>query len=74
VLVPYAAQIASLQPRFALYAKANHVNRHPWLADLVIWRARHSERMRRRMAGVLEETANPGHLLSARGLYKLFFQ
>jgi geranylgeranyl reductase family protein len=74
VLAPYAAQIASLQPRFALYAKANHVNRHPWLADLVIWRARHSERMRRRMAGVLEETANPGHLLSARGLYKLFFQ
>jgi hypothetical protein len=73
VLAPYAARIASLQPQFALYAKANVVNQHPWLADLVIWRGQRSERMRRRMAGVLDETSNPGHLLTARGLYKLLF-
>jgi flavin-dependent dehydrogenase len=74
VLAPYAARIASLRPRFALYARANQVNAHPWLADLVIWRARRSERLRLRMAGVLDERTNPGHLLSVRGLYKLLFQ
>ncbi|MEY4749435.1 MAG: hypothetical protein RIQ60_1649 [Pseudomonadota bacterium] len=74
VLVQYTAQLAQLQPKFDLYAKANVVNQHPWLADLVIWRGQRSERMRRRMAGVLDETSNPGHLLTARGLHKLFFQ
>ena len=48
------------------------MNAHPWLADLVIWRARNSPRILRRMSGVLEETANPGNLVSARGLAKLF--
>ena len=31
-----------------------------------------SERILRRMSGVLEETANPGNLVSARGIAKLF--
>jgi hypothetical protein len=74
VLEHYAALVAALRPRFGLYAKANQVNRHPWLADLVIWRARRSERLLRRMTGVLEETTNPGHLLTPRGLFKLLFQ
>jgi flavin-dependent dehydrogenase len=74
VLAPYAQRIASLRPRFGLYARANQVNAHPWLADLVIWRAQRSARLRQRMAGVLEERTNPGHLLSLRGLYKLLFQ
>ncbi len=68
----YEAEIRALQPRFELYRKASRVNAHPWLADLVIWRARHSERILRRMSGVLEETANPGNLVSARGIAKLF--
>ena len=68
----YEAAIRALQPRFELYRKASRVNAHPWLADLVIWRARHSERILRRMSGVLEETANPGNLVSARGIAKLF--
>lgn len=68
----YARGLVALKPKFALYAKANRVNRHPWLADLVIGRARKSERLRRRMSGVLDETSNPGHLISARGLFKLF--
>jgi flavin-dependent dehydrogenase len=53
-----------LQPRFGLYEKAAQVNHRPWLIDLVIWRARKSEGIRRRMSGVLEETQNPGRLLS----------
>jgi geranylgeranyl reductase family protein len=68
----YEAALRALQPRFELYRKASRVNAHPWLADLVIWRARNSPRILRRMSGVLEETANPGNLVSARGLAKLF--
>lgn len=68
----YEASIRALQPRFELYRKASRVNAHPWLADLVIWRARRSQRILRRMSGVLEETSNPGNLVSAKGIAKLF--
>ena len=56
----------------ALYERANGINRHPWLTDLVIWRGRRSPRVLRRMSGVLDETSNPGQLLSAKGFYRLF--
>jgi len=69
----YEAALAALQPRFDLYERANRVNAHPWLADLLIWRARKSERLLRRMAGVLEETSNPGNLVSARGILRVLF-
>ena len=69
----YEASLAALKPRFSLYEKAAHVNHRPWLTDLVIWRAKRSPAIRRRMAGVLEETQNPGRLLSWRGITKLMF-
>ncbi|MCK9688736.1 NAD(P)/FAD-dependent oxidoreductase [Scleromatobacter humisilvae] len=69
----YEAALAALQPRFDLYERANRVNAHPWLADLLIWRARKSERLLRRMAGVLEETSNPGNLVSVRGIVRVLF-
>ena len=69
----YEASLVALQPRFDLYERANRVNAHPWLADLLIWRANKSARLLRRMAGVLEETSNPGNLVSVRGLFKVFF-
>ena len=69
----YEAALVALQPRFDLYERANRVNAHPWLADLLIWRANKSERLLRRMAGVLEETSNPGNLVSARGLFRVLF-
>jgi geranylgeranyl reductase family protein len=68
----YEAGVEALRPRFELYRKASRVNAHPWLADLVIWRARNSARVLRRMSGVLEETGNPGNLVSLRGITKLF--
>ncbi len=74
VRADYANQLAGLAPKFSLYEKANRVNQHPWLADLVIWRARRSPRMLRRMSGVLNETSNPGHLMSVRGVFKLLTQ
>ena len=69
---PYEAAIAALKPRFDLYERANRVNEHPWLADLLIWRAQQSARILRRMEGVLEETRNPGNLVSLRGIVRLF--
>ena len=67
----YEASLLALKPRFDLYQRANRVNEHPWLADLLIWRAQRSARIRRGMARVLEETANPGNLVSVRGLSRL---
>jgi flavin-dependent dehydrogenase len=69
---PYRAAIAALRPRFDLYEQANRVNEQPWLADLLIWRANRSARILRRMEGVLEETGNPGNLVSLRGIARLF--
>src|SRR5262245_23501286 len=69
---PYEAAIARLKPRFELYERANRVNEHPWLADLLIWRANKSARILKRMEGVLEETGNPGNLVSLRGITRLF--
>ncbi len=68
----YEAALSELKPRFDLYEKANRINNHPWLADLLIWRARNSERTMARMRGVLEETDNPGDLVTAKGLLQLF--
>jgi flavin-dependent dehydrogenase len=69
----YEAGLAALKPRFDLYERANQINAHPWLADLLIWRANKSARLLRRMAGVLEETSNPGNLVSIGGFFKVFF-
>ena len=54
------------------FEKANNVNNHPWLADLVIARAKKSRRVLNRMAAVLEEKGNPGNLVSLRGIVRLF--
>ncbi|MFO1330119.1 MAG: geranylgeranyl reductase family protein [Rubrivivax sp.] len=70
----YEASLRALMPRFSLYEKAAHVNHRPWLTDLVIWRARRSPGILRRMSGVLEETQNPGRLLSWRGITKLMLE
>ena len=70
----YETSLIALKPRFDMYETASHVNHRPWLADLVIWRARKSPRILRRMSGMLEETQNPGRLLSWRGMSKLMFE
>ena len=72
VRADYEARLQTLKPRFDLYQRANVVNRHPWLADLLIWRARKSPRIVRRMSGVLNETSNPGNLVSVKGFTRLF--
>ncbi|UCH17036.1 MAG: NAD(P)/FAD-dependent oxidoreductase, partial [Burkholderiales bacterium] len=72
ICASYRASLAALKPRFEMYERANRVNTHPWLAELVIWRARKSARLLRRMSGVLEETSNPGNLITFKGMVRLF--
>ena len=72
VRADYEAHLLALRPRFELYERANVVNRHPWLTDLLIWRANKSPRIVQRMSGVLNETSNPGNLVSVKGLLRLF--
>jgi len=74
VRAAYEAGLAGLAPRYRLYERANRINAFPWLADLVIWRAKKSPRLLRRMSGVLEETSNPGNLVSFKGLTRLFLE
>jgi menaquinone-9 beta-reductase len=73
VCARYEAALRALKPRFDLYDAAGRVNEHPWLADLVVWRARRSPRILRRMTGVLEETQRPT-LLTWRGMAKLLLE
>jgi menaquinone-9 beta-reductase len=70
----YEASLRALKPKFDLFETASHVNHRPWLTDLIIWRARKSPRILRRMSGVLEETQSPGRLFSWRGITKLMFE
>ncbi|RTL44266.1 MAG: geranylgeranyl reductase family protein [Burkholderiales bacterium] len=70
----YEAALTALKPKFDLYERANRVNAHPWLADLLIWRAKKSPRLLQRMSGVLNETSNPGNLVSLKGISRLFFE
>jgi geranylgeranyl reductase family protein len=70
----YDAGMRAIKPKFDLYETASHVNHRPWLTDLVVWRANRSPRILRRMSGVLEETQNPGRLLSWKGIAKLLFE
>jgi flavin-dependent dehydrogenase len=72
VRASYEASLVALKPRFELYTKANRVSFHPWLADVVIWRAQRSARVRRKLQSVLDESVNPGRLFTLRGLVKMF--
>ncbi len=64
----YESALQGLLPRYRSYRQAGSFNRHPWLADLVIWRARHSPLIQAKLADVLNETRLPGGLLTWRAL------
>jgi len=67
----YQGELLALKPRFAAYELANRFNERPWLVDLLFWRAQRSPALLARMAGVLDESQDPGQLASARGLLGL---
>ncbi len=70
----YENSLALLKPRFDLYETASRVNHHPWLADVVVWRAQRSARIRNRLSSMLEEKQNPGRLFTLRGMAKLMLE
>ena len=70
----YEQSLIALKPKFNLYERANQVNAHPWLVDLLIWRAQRSPRLLRRMSGVLNETSNPGNLFTLKGFSRIFLE
>ena len=74
VRAAYDASVVALKPRYAVYEKANSVNAHPWLVDLLAWSARRSPRRLKRMSGVLEETHTPGNLISFGSWMRLLFE
>ena len=39
VVADEAAALKALVPKFDLYDTGSRINQHPWIADLVIWRA-----------------------------------
>ncbi len=70
----YESRVAALKPRYEVYEKANTVNAHPWLVDLLAWSARRSPRRLKRMSGVLEETHVPSSLVSVGAWMRLLFE
>jgi flavin-dependent dehydrogenase len=70
----YGAALAALKPRFDSYEVADRVNRWPWIANLVVSRARRSPAILGKLQGLLEETKSPGSLFSWRGMARLMLQ
>lgn len=63
------AEITSrLGPRYRGYFVAERWLSHAWLTDLLAARARASERIRAKLAGILNETTDPVEAFSMRGL------
>jgi len=67
----YQGELAALRPRFAAYSLANRFNERPWMVDFITWRARRSPAVLARLAGVLDESQDPGRLASAQGLLRM---
>ncbi|MFL6665127.1 MAG: NAD(P)/FAD-dependent oxidoreductase [Rhizobacter sp.] len=74
VRAAYESNVLALKPRYEVYERANTVNAHPWLVDLLAWSARRSPSRLKRMSGVLEETHTPGNLLSWGSWVRLLFE
>jgi menaquinone-9 beta-reductase len=73
ILTDYQRRLDALRPRFEMYRKAASFNRHPVLVSMVVWRARHSERVVARLSDILNERRMPGSLLSWRGFKGMMF-
>jgi menaquinone-9 beta-reductase len=74
VVSTWPQKLWALRPRYAVYEKANTVNAHPWLVDLLVWSAKRSPRRLQRMSGVLEETHLPSNLLNLKSWMRLLFE
>ena len=68
------ARCVALKPRFELYETRQPRQRPPLARRPLIWRAKKSPRVLARMSGVLNETSNPGNLVSFKGIRRLFMR
>jgi geranylgeranyl reductase family protein len=57
-----------LLPRYRGYELAEKWMSHPWLNDLIAWRARRSKSLLDLMRGVITETVDPRRVFSVRGV------
>lgn len=73
VRATYEQRVRALKPRYEMYDKANIVNAHPWLVELVVWSAKRSPSRLRRMTGLLEETHLPSSLLTVKSWLRMLF-
>ncbi|MBN8486355.1 MAG: FAD-dependent monooxygenase [Burkholderiales bacterium] len=64
----YRASLQALKPRFEMYRQAASFNSHPWLLNVMVWRARHSPRILAKLSDILNERRMPGSLLTWRGV------
>jgi len=71
VAAAYDAELAALRPRFAAYETANRFNEHPWMVDLLVWRAQRSPAVLAHLAGILDESRDPSHFARTQGLLRL---
>ena len=62
-----------LRPRYRSYDVAQAWLSHPWLSDFMARRAVRNHRLRRRAAGILNETVDPRQVFSVRGLLPTLF-
>lgn len=74
VQADHAARLRAVLPQFQMYRKAASFNQHPWLLNLVIWRAQGSPRIIQALSDILAERRQPDSLLSWRGLRGLFLR
>lgn len=73
VCASYEQQLIDLRPRFEMYRKAASFNHHPWMVNLVVWRARRNQKVLDRLSDILNERRLPGSLLSWRGFKGMLF-
>ncbi len=67
----YQAQVDALRPRFHLYERAQAASASPWLTELLLWRAQKSPRLRRGLAGILNESTDPSRRFSLKDMVRL---
>jgi flavin-dependent dehydrogenase len=71
-LAAYPAALAgALRPRYRGYEVAERWFRRPWLADLLLRRAATRPRVSATLAGILDESLDPAHVFSLRGLARM---
>lgn len=69
----YPERIRALRPRYVGYEAAKRWLSVPWLADLAVWRARRSRRLRESVEGIIRETSDPREVFSLRGMMASLF-